>query len=160
MRMLGLLQDNYSRHSTNMSNKTSQRVFSLAAAEGNFHYSSPCKVVETWHASLSGGVWGCWVTRLVKHPGVCGHRGASICVSYCPVPPYGQGCSRNVHTDPPKTCRTKKGGKKRFHIYQWVFLWGYHTCRMCWVKKKTHTHRPQKTSHILSGIVGVKSRKA
>lgn len=36
MKMLGLLHDNYSRHSTNMSNKTSQRGFSVQRQRETF----------------------------------------------------------------------------------------------------------------------------
>lgn len=79
MKMLGLLQDNYSRPSTNMSNKTSQRGFSLQRQRGNFHYASPAKSRGTWHASLSRCVLPAgWQTCEISR--VCVGARGSVCV--------------------------------------------------------------------------------
>lgn len=121
MRMLGLLQDNYSRHSTNMSNKTSQRVFSVQPRRETF-------IIPLLQSRgdvtclLKSRCFGCWLTDLWNIQGWYGRTEKRLCVwptvlfplmdSLCVLQ---QECSHR-----PKNSYNKYE-KRGFHIYQWVF---------------------------------------
>lgn len=149
MKMLGLLQDNYSRHSTNMSNKTSQRVFSVQPRRETFIIPLLQSLGDVT-CLLKSRCIGCWLTDLWNIQGW--YMGAQRSV-YVPL---SFSFLDSLHVLKHECSHRPQNSYNKKSIPVGV-LWGYHTCRMCWIKKPP---TPQKTSHILSGIVGVKSRKA
>lgn len=116
-----------------------------------------CKVLGNVTCLLKSVCLGCWLTDLWNIQGCYGRTEKRLCVWPTVLFPHGQPeCpAPRMFTQTPKTRITKKKKKERPHISVGV-LWGYHTCRMCWIKNRP----PKNLPHSESGIVGVKSRKA
>lgn len=117
---------------------------------GKLSFSLSCKVLETWHASLSRAVLAAdWQTCEISR----GCTGAQRSVYACD--PLSFFSYEQLVCVLKEECSHIKVKKEAPRLSVCV-LWGYHTCRMCCIK-----HDPlKKSSHIQSGFVGVKSRKA
>lgn len=110
-----------------------------------------CKVLGNVTCLLKSMCFGCWLTDLWNIQGLYGRTGKRLCVWPTvrfpygqPVCPIQQECSHR----PPKTRITKKEKKKkRFHSISVDVLWGYHTCRMCWIRKKKRPPKKKTVPH-------------
>lgn len=85
MKMLGLLQDNYSRRLTNMSNKTSQRVLSVQQRRETFIILL-LQSLGNVTCLLKWRCLGCWLTDLWNIRGLYGGTEERLCVTHCPFP--------------------------------------------------------------------------
>lgn len=139
MKMLGLLQDNYSRHSTNMSNKTSQRVFSVQPRRETFIIPL-LQSLGNVTCLLKWRCVGRWLTDLWNIQEWYGRTEKRLCVcDPLSFPPHGQPVCPNARmfTQTPKTSLTEKEIKTKvgIHIHQWLF-YGDITLVECVDKKR------------------------
>lgn len=137
MKMLRLLQDNYSQHSTNMSNKTSQRVFSGQPRREAF-IILPLQSLGNVTRLLKSKCFGCWLTDLWNTRGWSGLTEKPLYVCVCDQ----LSCSlvAGMFTQTPK----KPKGNKGLPRISVADLWGYHTCSMRWMKNRPRTKKKKK----------------